>query len=72
MKNIVMALMLMLGFATVSFAGECANGTCKVVQPRRVVTTTKTVVRETVKLPRRVVTGCTNGTCSSRTVTRVR
>ena len=34
---------------------------------------TKTVVRETVKLPRRVVTGCTNSCrCNSRTVTRTR
>jgi hypothetical protein len=73
MKNIVFALMIILGFASLSTAGECANGTCTVAQPRRVVTVTKNVVRETVRLPRRFVNSvCTNGSCYSRSVTRVR
>lgn len=71
MKNFIIALMLVVGFSGFSMAGDCVNGSCS-VQPRRVVTVTKNVVRETVRLPRRVVTGCTNSSCYSRTVTRVR
>lgn len=70
MKNVVFALMLVIGFASLSYAGNCSNGTCT-APPRRVVTVTKNVVRETVRLPRRVLGSCVNGSCS-RTVTRVR
>lgn len=70
MKNIIIAAGLLVGLVGISYGGECNNGVC--VQPRRVVTVTKSVVRETVRLPRRVVTGCTNGVCRSRSVTVVR
>lgn len=70
MKNIIVALVLVCGMINFSHAGECASGVC--VQPRKVVTVTKNVVRETVRLPRRVITGCNNGTCRSRSVTVVR
>ena len=70
MKNIVIAAVLAFGLVGVSYAGECNSGVC--VQPRKVVTVTRSVVRETVRLPRRVVTGCTNGVCRSRSVTVVR
>lgn len=71
MKNFVVALMLVLGMISSSFAGECVSGSCQ-VQPRKVVTVTKNVVRETVRLPRRVYNSCTNGVCRSRSVTVVR
>jgi hypothetical protein len=70
MKNIIIAAVLAFGLVGSSYAGECANGIC--VQPRRVVTVTKSVVRETVRLPRRVYNSCTNGVCRSRSVTVVR
>jgi hypothetical protein len=71
MKNLIVALMIVFGMASLSFGGDCANGICSL--PRKTVSVTKTVVRETVKLPRRVVTGCTNSCrCNSRTVTRTR
>lgn len=70
MKNIVIAAVLAFGLVGVSYAGECNGGVC--VQPRKAVSVTKTVVRETVRLPRRVVTGCTNGVCRSRSVLIVR
>jgi hypothetical protein len=70
MKNFILGLIVMLTTFSVASAGECASGYC--VHPRKVVTVTKNVVRETVRLPRRVVSGCVNGTCRSRTVTVVR
>lgn len=70
MKNVLVAAVLVFGLVGVSYAGECNSGVC--VQPRKVVTVTKTVVRETVRLPRRVVAGCVNGICRNRTVTVVR
>lgn len=70
MKNIVIAAGLFISLVGISYAGECNSGAC--VQPRKVVSVTKTVVRETVRLPRRVVNSCTNGACRSRSVTVVR
>lgn len=74
MKNIIAALVMIVVLLSsgVSFAGECGPAGCLVAAPRKVVTFSKTVVRETVRLPRRVVTGCTNGVCRSRNVTVVR
>lgn len=71
MKNILFVLLAVCSVSTFAFGGECNNGACY-SQPRKVVTSTRTVVREVIKLPRRVVTGCANGSCYSRTVTRVR
>lgn len=70
MKNVMIAVALMMGMVTFSYGGECSSGVC--VKPRRVVTVTKNVVKETVRFPRRVVNGCTNGVCRSRSVTVVR
>jgi len=70
MKNIIIAASLAFGLFGVSYGGECNNTTC--TQPRKVVTLTKNVVREVVRLPRRVYNGCTNGVCRSRSVTIVR
>jgi len=70
MKNVILGLTLMFTFIGFANGGECVSGYC--VQPRKVVTVTKNVVRETVRLPRRVISGCTNGSCRSRTVTVVR
>jgi hypothetical protein len=70
MKNFIIAMMLILGFAGISNA--CENGVCE-VQPRKVVTTTRTVVRNTVVRPvRRVYNACSGGVCRSKTVTTVR
>lgn len=70
MKNIIIAASLIIGLFSVSYGGECNSGAC--VTPRRVVTVTKSVVRETVRLPRRVYNSCSNGFCRSRSVTVVR
>jgi hypothetical protein len=70
MKNIIIAAGLVVGLFSVSYGGECNGVAC--VQPRRVVTVTKSVVRETVRFPRRVYNGCANGVCRSRSVTVVR
>lgn len=70
MKNIIIALVLVCSMISFSHAGECVSGVC--VQPRNVVTVTKNVVRETIRLPRRVISGCNNGSCRSRTVTVIR
>lgn len=70
MKNFIIAMMLVLGFAGISNA--CENGVCE-VQPRRVVTSTRTVVRNTVVRPiKRAYNVCTGGVCRSRAVTVVR
>lgn len=70
MKNIVIAAVLAFGLVGASYAGQCND--CACAQPRKVVSVTRNVVREVVRLPRRVVTGCTNGVCRSRSVTVVR
>jgi len=71
MKNYFYVPMLMVALSGFSFAGDCVNGVCN--RPSgRVLGATKTVVKEVVRLPSRVVNGCTNGRCTSRSVTRVR
>ena len=71
MRGFVLSLIIVLGMVSCSFAGECSNGQCNLV-PRRVVSVTRSVVRETVRLPKRAVNSCTNGVCRSRSVTVVR
>jgi len=46
MKNFIVALLFVFGFAGYSFAGECANGVCSAtVRPvRKVVNITKEIV----------------------------
>lgn len=46
MKNIILALMLVFGFAGLSFAGDCGNGVCRApIQPvRKAVTVTKNII----------------------------
>ena len=72
MKNIVLFLVVALSMSVVSFAGDCQSGNCTVVRGRKVVIVTKSVVRETVVLPKRIVCGCANGVCRTRNITVVR
>jgi hypothetical protein len=46
MKNLITALMIVFGFASFSFAGDCGNGVCLApLQPvRKVVNVTKNIV----------------------------
>lgn len=71
MKNYIFTSLVFFGLTGFSFGGDCTNGFCNRASGR-VLSTTKTVTKEVVRLPRRVVSGCTNGKCSSRSVTRVR
>ena len=71
MKNYVFTSLVFFGLTGFSFGGDCTNGLCNRASGR-VLSSTKSVVREVVRLPRKVVNGCTNGKCSSRSVTRVR
>jgi hypothetical protein len=51
MKNIILALMLIFGFASLSNAGDCAGGVCRApLQPvRKVVTISKNIVLAPVR-----------------------
>jgi len=51
MKNIILALMLVFGFASLSTAGDCAGGVCRApLQPvRKVVTISKNIVLAPVR-----------------------
>lgn len=51
MKNMILALLFILGFSSFSFAGDCVNGTCRATfQPvRKVVTVTKNVILSPVR-----------------------
>jgi hypothetical protein len=51
MKNIILALMLIFGFASLSTAGDCAGGVCRApLQPvRKVVTISKNIVLAPVR-----------------------
>ena len=46
MKNIILALLLVFGFASLSNAGDCGNGVCRApFQPvRKAVTITKNII----------------------------
>ena len=51
MKNIILALMLVFGFSSLSVAGDCAGGVCRApLQPvRKVVTISKNIVLAPVR-----------------------
>jgi hypothetical protein len=51
MKNIILALMLIFGFTSLSTAGDCAGGVCRApLQPvRKVVTISKNIVLAPVR-----------------------
>lgn len=70
MQNLMIALIMFFSMISFSYAGDCANGNCN-LQSRKVVTTTKQVVRNTTYPIRRVFSGpsCANGTCRSRSTT---
>ena len=71
MKTFIFPLCIMLGMTGFSFANDCANGFCS--RPvERVLSSTKVVTKEIVRVPRRVISGCVNGRCNSRVVNRVR
>ena len=69
--NLLFIPMLILSLTGFSLAGECTNGLCN-RQSGKVLSATKTVTKEVVRLPHKVVNGCVNGRCNSRSVTRVR
>lgn len=66
MKNIIASVVVLCCLTGFSFGGDCTNGFCNRASGR-VLSTTKSVVREAVKVPGRVVT-----TLNSHRVTRVR
>lgn len=57
MKNILMICMLLLSCATVSYGGECVNGSCKPLHRpvRKVLVVTKNVIAAPVNTTREVV-----------------
>lgn len=57
MKNILMVLMLLGTFAGYSYAGECAGGSCTVLNRpvRKVLVVTKNVVVAPVNVTREVI-----------------
>lgn len=71
MKYFAIFFVTVVGLSGFSFGGDCTSGFCN--RPAgRVLSATKTITKEVVRVPRRVVSGCTNGKCTSRSVTRVR
>lgn len=68
MKNVCLIIALMF-VGSVSFAGECANGSCRVLRSR-VVNVTKEVVQVPVTVTRRTVEATRN--LGHRTIARVR
>jgi len=71
MKNFALSVLIILSMTGFSFAGECTNGLCN--RPaERIVAPSKVVAKEVVKTPRRIVSGCLNGKCNSKSVVRVR
>lgn len=71
MKSFMIAVLLLSGMAGFSFGGDCTNGFCN--RPAgRVLSSTKTITKEVVRVPRQVLGNCVNGRCNSRSVTRVR
>jgi len=71
MKNFVIACVTFIGLSGFSFGGDCTNGFCN--RPAgRILLSTKTVVTEVAKVPRRVVSGCVNGKCNITRNTKAR
>lgn len=66
MKDYVFASLVFFGLTGFSFGGECTNGFCK-RSSGRVLSTTKSVAKERVRVAPKVVAGL-----NSRRVTRVR
>lgn len=72
MKNIVLAMMLIFGFASFSFAGDCANGMCRspAIQPvRKVVNITKNIVLAPVRTIVAVTVPAPSSGCETVTAT---
>lgn len=67
MRNIVLALMLIFGFAGLSFAGDCSNGVCLApVQPvRKVVNVTKNIVVAPVRTVVALANPVSNSCCKT-------
>lgn len=68
MKNLIVALMLILGFASFSVAGECANGLCTapLFPVRKVVNVTREIVVAPVRAVGVIVTAPVRAVASSR------
>ena len=67
MKNLITALMIVFGFASFSFAGDCGNGVCRApVQPvRKVVNITKNIVVAPVRAVVAVATPAPTSCCET-------
>lgn len=61
MKNLIIALLFIFGFASFSTAGDCGSGTCSA--PVRPVRKVVEITRNVIVAPVRVVTG--NCCCAS-------
>lgn len=62
MKNFMIVFVAFIGLTGFSFGGDCTSGFCN--RPSgRVLSATKSVAREVVRLPRKVVSKCVNGRC---------
>jgi hypothetical protein len=71
MKNFMITTLFFIGMTGFSFGGNCANGFCN--RPSgRIVAAPKTITKEVVKVPRRIVSGCVNGKCNSKSVVKVK
>lgn len=71
MKTFTICCVAIVGLTGFSFGGDCTHGFCN--RPvARVLSSTKTVTKEVVRVPRQTLGNCVNGRCNSRSVTRVR
>lgn len=62
MKNIILALLLVFGFAGLSYAGDCSNGLCRA--PAQAVRRAVTITKDIVVAPVRIVAGVVaNNSC---------
>jgi hypothetical protein len=68
MKNVIVALMLLMGMVSFSYAGECVSGNCTLRS--RSVNVTKEVISVPVTITRRTVEATRN--VGRRTLNRVR
>ena len=71
MKYVAFMVVAVCGLSGFSFGSDCTNGFCS--RPlSSVLSSSRTVVRSVVRVPRVVVSGCLNGKCSHRSRVTVR
>jgi hypothetical protein len=62
MKNIILSFVCVCCLSGFSFGGDCTSGFCS--RPSgRILSSAKTITKEVVRVPRRIVSGCVNGKC---------